>query len=138
MLPRFHDLGELQLAVLNVLWSHPQATVHDVQAALPTERKPAYTTVLTVLRNLEKRGLVTHTQADGGRRYHYSAVVTADDTARQMLKELLARHFGGSTLGLILHLLETEPLTTRDLQTLVEAILQVEARLDEAAPGQPP
>jgi len=123
-----HALGELQMAVLNVLWIRHPATVTEVLAALPAERKPAYTTVLTVLRNLEKRGLVRHETADGARMFRYRPLVTAQDVRDDILQDVLNRLFAGSPAVLIKHLLETEGLSLAELKDLQRAL-----RLQECA-----
>ena len=98
MLARAHDLGELQLAILNVLWTRQHATVHEVLKSLTGGRTPAYTTVLTVLRTLEKRGLVAHEAVEGHRMYRYRALVSAHDARGRFVSfpvieiAYLARH----------------------------------------------
>ncbi len=122
MTARLSELGDLQLAVLNVLWTRQAATVHEVRAALPSERKPAYTTVLTVLRNLEKRGLVAHEALEGARMFRYRPLVTAQDTRAGVLRDLIDSLFGGSPAQLVACLLETQPLSPTELRALHAAI----------------
>jgi len=118
MRKQIHALGELQIAVLNVLWIRPPSTVTEVLDGLPAERKPAYTTVLTVLRNLEKRGLVRHETANGTRMFRYRPVVTAQDVRDDILQDVLNRLFAGSPAILIKHLLETEGFSLAELQDI--------------------
>ncbi len=120
--PRIGELGELQLAVLNVLWTRQQATVREVLNALPNDRSPAYTTVLTVLRNLEKRGLVTHEQTEGTRMFLYRPLVSSHDTREDILQDVLNRLFAGSPAMLIKHLLQTEGFTLTELHELQRVI----------------
>jgi BlaI family penicillinase repressor len=129
MSARISDLGELQLAVMQVLWSSQAATVHEVLAAFPPERKPAYTTILTVLRNLEKRGLVTHDTATGTRMFRYRPLVTAEQTRRDILRDVLERLFDGSPALLVSHLLVSEEWTRADLRALGKALAARERAL---------
>jgi BlaI family penicillinase repressor len=122
MATRSHGLGELQLAVLNVLWTQRQATVHEVLAALPSTRKPAYTTVLTVLRNLEKRGLVAHEMSDGSRTFRYHPLISAYDARESILQDVLNRLFAGSPALLVKHLLETEGFTLEELRQIHQVL----------------
>ncbi|HLV81900.1 MAG TPA: BlaI/MecI/CopY family transcriptional regulator [Chthonomonadaceae bacterium] len=124
MRKQIHALGELQMAVLNVLWGQHPATVSEVLASLPLDRKPAYTTVLTVLRNLEKRGLVRHESAEGARMFRYRPLVTAQDVRNGILQDVLARLFAGSPAVLIKHLLETEGFSLAELQDIQRALTQ--------------
>ena len=120
-------LGELQLAIMNVLWSHQVATVHEVLAELPNERCPAYTTVLSVLQTLEKRGLVTHDTAPGSRMFHYRPVLSAHDARGEILQDVLTRLFAGSPALLIRHLLETEGFTLDELRD-IRRVIDVQER----------
>ena len=55
---KVHRLGDLQLNIMKVLWDRGEATVTDVHAALSGDRDLAYTTMATMLRKMEARGLV--------------------------------------------------------------------------------
>ncbi|HZP82707.1 MAG TPA: BlaI/MecI/CopY family transcriptional regulator [Chthonomonadaceae bacterium] len=129
MSERINDLGKLQLAVLNILWSRPDATVHEVLAEFPGERKPAYTTVLTVLRNLEQRGLVAHASVEGTRMFRYRALVSAADRRNGILQDVLHRLFDGSPALLIAQLLEMEAPSRAELQRIREAVEACARRL---------
>lgn len=129
MPPRPHELGELQLAIMNVLWTCKQATVHDVLAKLPGDRKPAYTTVLTVLRNLEKRELVTHDVTEGSRMHRFRPVVSSHDARGDILQDVLNRLFAGSPALLIKHLLETEGFSLEELSQIKRTLLAQEAAI---------
>jgi len=61
-------LGRLELQIMNVVWDRGKATVHDVKNAL-SRRKPAYSTILTMMRKLEVKGYLEH-EVDG-RTYVY-------------------------------------------------------------------
>jgi predicted transcriptional regulator len=133
MSTRINDLGELQLAVLNVLWMHRQATVHEVIAALPSERKPAYTTILTVLRKLEMHGLITHDTAEGARMYCYRPLVTAHEARDHILQDVMQRLFAGSPVLLVKHLLQTEGFTLSELRDLKATIAAQERAITGSA-----
>ncbi len=126
------DLGELQLAVLHILWANPAATVHEVVAALPPERASAYTTILSVLRKLEERGLVTHEACAGARMYRYRALVTLDDMRLEMVQELLLQLFDGSASQLVCHLVEAEMFTTAELSKIGMLLKPASAKLKKA------
>jgi BlaI family transcriptional regulator, penicillinase repressor len=119
---RGREMGELQLAVMNVLWTKKRATVAEVLEALPGERSPAYTTVLTVLRNLEKRGMVKHAQVEGTRKHSYRPIVSAHDTRGDILHDVLNRLFAGSPALLIKHLLTTEGFGLDELREIRQVL----------------
>src|SRR5262245_11419586 len=117
-MPRRHntELGQLQLAVMNILWTREHDTVHEVLGDFPANpKKPAYTTISTVLRNLEKRGLVTHEVAEGTRMFRYRPTVSARDTRLSILHDILKRLFDGSPVLLVSQLLETTKLSPEEL-----------------------
>ena len=60
------SLGELQRAVIEVVWELGEASVHDVRRQLAGRRKLAYTTILTVMQKLEKAGWLDH-RSEGNR-----------------------------------------------------------------------
>jgi BlaI family penicillinase repressor len=125
-----HALGELQLAVMNVLWTRREATVHEVLEALPLERRPAYTTVLTVLRSLEKRGKVTHEALEGTRQFRYRPLLSAHDARDDILHDVLNRLFAGSPVLLVKHLLETEGFTLSELRELHRVVESLEEKVN--------
>lgn len=115
---RLNELGDLQIAVLHILWRLGTATVHQVLAELSVERSVVYTTVLSVLRNLERRGLVLHESSPGARMFHYRAALGATEVRLQILHDLMMRLFDGSPTCLVEHLLEIQPLSDTDWQAL--------------------
>lgn len=112
---------------MRVLWDKQLATVHEVVAALP--RTLAYTSALTVLRILEKKGYVTHdAHPDGGRAHVYRPLVAAPLARRRHVRDLVDRLFGGQSAQLVVGLLEEEALTPEELQrmrTVIESRLAV-------------
>ena len=64
-------LTDAELRIMNVLWGRERATVGDVVDSLDGPRKPAYNSVLTILRILERKGYVTHEK--GRPRLHVDA-----------------------------------------------------------------
>lgn len=126
---RSHTLGDLQLAIMRVLWSRGEASVADVHQALLRERGLAPTTIATMLVKMEKKGVVEH-RADG-RRYIYSATVSEDDVKRSMVDELTDRLFGGDFDALVAHLLEEHRVTEADLAEIKQQIAEHDAQEDK-------
>ena len=116
---RTHRLGNLQLEIMRVLWSAGPRTVADVQQSL-TDSSLAYTTVATMLRKMEGRGLVAHDVQ--GRTFLYRAVVKERDVTRSMADDLLERLFAGSLADMVSHLLATHEVSRDELQKLESLI----------------
>jgi BlaI family penicillinase repressor len=117
--PEAYRLGNLQLRIMQVLWAGGAATVSDVKRGLGGEPL-AYTTVATMLRKMEDRGLVRH--EEHGRRFLYEAAVAEDDVARSMAGDLVDRLFAGSLTDTVSHLLETRDISAKELSRLEELI----------------
>jgi BlaI family penicillinase repressor len=94
----------LELTCLRALWRLGEGTVHDVRKAVSKERILAYTTVMTLLDRLEKRGCVARRKP--GRSYMYRPKVSRDAMREHAVKQLLADFWDGSVDGLQRYLRE--------------------------------
>ena len=121
------DIGSLQIRVLRILWKRGDGTVHEVLEGFPAGERPAYTTVLHVLRTLERRGLVAHTKQ--ARQHCYRPLVAADDVESGVVHSLLDRVFSGSAHRLVARLLESAPINPEELESIRALIEQREAEL---------
>jgi len=110
------QLGRVELEVMKVVWTKGQATVHEVKEALGRGRKPAYTTVLTTMRNLEQKGYLKHTTE--GRTYLYRPAVEKESVTQNLLGDLMDRLFEGSPVRLVNHLLDCETMSRDELGEL--------------------
>ena len=111
-------LGDRELDVMAVLWEVESGTVAEVREKLPADL--AYTTVLTILRNLEEKGFVSHTSEGRAHRYHPRLGQQA--ARRSVLSKLIDKLFHGSPEQLIAQLAEDHELTAKDLQRLRRSI----------------
>jgi BlaI family penicillinase repressor len=115
---------ERELDVMNVLWDTGPRTVSEVQARLSV--RLAYTTVLTVLRTLEAKGHVTHTEE--GRAHRYHPAVERSDARESAVDRLVDKVFGGSPEMLMTQLVSREALSEASLKR-IRALL--DERLEE-------
>jgi BlaI family transcriptional regulator, penicillinase repressor len=92
----------LELACLKALWGLGEGTVRDVRHMMVGNRNLAYTTVMTVLERLEKRGGVSRRKQ--GRSFVYAPKVSQDVLRRFAVKELIDGFFGGSEEALLEYL----------------------------------
>ncbi|MEA2666789.1 MAG: hypothetical protein QOI11_3733 [Candidatus Eremiobacteraeota bacterium] len=105
--------GELRL--MEVVWRLGRGTVGEVLEALP-EPRPSYSTVLTMLRILERKGYLAH---DGSARaYVYRPLVAREDAARHAVGHLVQSFFAGSPVALALSLVESDKPSDEELQRL--------------------
>ena len=110
---------------MEVLWDKGAATVGDVVDSLPKRDSVAYSTVLTTLRILEKKGYLRHVKA--GRAFVYEPVVGRDQARRSTILHLVSRYFEGSHGSLVLNILENEDLTGEELERLRRMIRRKES-----------
>jgi BlaI family transcriptional regulator, penicillinase repressor len=119
---RTYRLGDLQLKIMKALWDRGEASVADVLQALGPRAGLAYTTVATMLRKMEARGLVTHRSE--GRRFLYRPAVTPDAVTRSMADDILERLFEGRLADLLSHLLSTREVSREELRELERLIAE--------------
>lgn len=124
-MPKIEDLGPLELAVMRAVWRLSTATVREVLEALEAEgRKPAYTTVQTVMTRLEEKEFLRHKVA--GKTFHYRARVSESRVQRKLLSGLLEDVFGGAVGPLVTQLAETKKLRRKDIQALRDVVDSLE------------
>lgn len=119
-----NQLGELQLAILQELWRRGESAVSDVHAALYPTRQLAPTTIATMLKKMEARGLVTHRTE--GRRFLYRPAVTEDRVTRSMVSDLTERLFEGNAADLVSYLIR-EHIDAEELDDLNKLIAAAES-----------
>ncbi len=113
-----------ELDVMGVLWDRGPSTVAEVRAALP--EKLAYTTVLTVLRVLERKGYVSH--AAEGRAHRYAPRVERSEAGASALRRVTRYLFSGSPELLLTRLVEDEKLSEEEVRRMRDLL---ERRLRE-------
>jgi predicted transcriptional regulator len=120
--PKSPNMTDGELRLMRVLWEKGSATVGGVVEALKERPKPAYNTVLTLLRIMEKKGYVSHRK--DGRAFIFEPKVGRADASRSALNTLVNRFFDGSPRLLMLNLLEDEQLPPETLQQLKSMIAE--------------
>ena len=101
---RNHQLARLQLAIMQVLWDHGEATVAEVREALQDDRPLAYTTVATMLTKMERNGQVSHRTE--GRVHVYQPALHRERVSQSMVADLAGRLFNGDVAEMVSHLLD--------------------------------
>src|SRR2546426_371595 len=128
-MPSRHQLTELQLAILRVIWDRSEATVQDIWEALYAERGLAQTTVATMLSRLGRGGVAPGRPQP--RQYHYRAAVTEREVQHSMVGELTERLFDGDVTALVQHLLTGEDVSPGDIAKIRDMIEHVETKAPE-------
>lgn len=111
-------LTDREAEFMEVLWDHGPSTVAEVRERLKDE--PAYTTVLTILRNLESKEYVGPTK--DGRAHRYAALVERDVAQRSALRDLSAKFFKGSAEQLLTHVVSSQKLSDAQLDQIQQLL----------------
>ncbi len=117
-----HSLGDLQLAIMRVLWQRDEASASQVHQDL-AERGLALTTIATMLRKMETKGVVRHRSV--GRQFLYQATIVEGQVNRSMVGDLVERLFAGDSSRLVNHLLTEGEIDIDELEALRCKILAV-------------
>ena len=89
------DLAPLELECMNTLWPIGEGTVREIRDLLAPRRPRAYTTIMTIMDRLARKGVVERRKS--GRAYVYRANLSADEARRQALGQVVENFFGGSS-----------------------------------------
>ena len=124
-----------ELDVMKVLWQLGSGTVQQVIDALPpSETKPAYTTIMTMMKNLGEKGAL---EVDRGRQpFVYTPQVRREQVLRQRLESFVQTVFDGQAEDLVLHLVEESDLSPEDLRRIEDKIQKRAARESDARRGE--
>jgi len=121
-------LTDAEHRIMRVLWDRPRSTVANVVNDIQGPVQPAYNSVLTILRILEKKGYVAHEK--DGRAFVYSALVDSQQARRGALSQVLSRFFNGSRADLVMDLFGHE-------QADADELAKVRALLERDTAGRP-
>src|SRR5580692_5717472 len=129
-------LSKLELQIMETLWNRGECSIREIQEAFPESKRPAYTTVQTmVYRLLEGKGAVRIVKRIGNANI-FAAAISRDDAGRKLIDDLLAL-FGGRTKPVMAQLVETGKLTVEDVREAEQAILKL-ARSPKLARSKTP
>jgi predicted transcriptional regulator len=105
-----------ELAIMKVVWRLRSATVREVHDVLRRQRRDdlAYTTVLTMMRILEQKGVLAKAPDPDSRAHRYTPVHTQRQMMRLMVREFVDRVFDGAADSLVAHLVSDRKLSARD------------------------
>ncbi len=120
MRPASRTLTPLELELMKIVWHQGQVTVRDVYETLLARRRIAYTTVMTMMRVLERKGYVRAQREN--RAYLYRPTRPERQVLRSMVREFVDRVFNGSAHPLLVHLVEDRKLSPEQVEELERLI----------------
>lgn len=110
------QLTRYELEVMDILWRLGEAPVRQIQEAISERKRPAYTTVQTIVQRLEQKGAVRRVRKEG-HAFVFAPAITRRSAYRRVVNEILAL-FGGSARPLVAHLIDSGKLTLEELKEL--------------------
>ncbi|MFZ2493930.1 MAG: BlaI/MecI/CopY family transcriptional regulator [Thermoanaerobaculia bacterium] len=113
-------LTRLELELMDIVWNMEKASVREVQEAIPEKKRPAYTTVQTILNRLEEKGALRKARKIGNA-WIFEPVITRTKTHQRLIDELLEL-IGGSAAPVVSHLIDSGRLTLEDLKVIEERL----------------
>ena len=116
--------GELQRAIIEIVWEQGEATVREVWERLRQKKEMVYTTILTSMQRLERDGWLTH-RAEGNKNI-YMATKTRAQAGAGSVRKFLHKMFNGNAALLFQQLVEEDELSDKELHELKRLIDQKE------------
>jgi BlaI family transcriptional regulator, penicillinase repressor len=120
--------SDLELQVLTVLWDRGPSAVRDILEAIPDRKPRAYTTVLTIMQVMERKGLVDHTRR--GLAHVYRPKVRRRQVVRPLMRRMVRDLFGGRPAAAMQYLLSETDVDEQDLAAIRRMIDEHQARND--------
>ena len=119
-------LTNLELRIMEALWSHGPASVREVQESFPERDRPAYTTIQTTMYRLETKRAIRRVKKISNA-HIFEAVLSRAAAHRRIIDDLLSV-FGGRTQPVVAHLIESGKLTLDDLREAEETLRRLAAQ----------
>ena len=115
--------SDLEMQILSVLWDRGASTVREVLKAMPDGKQRAYTSILSVMQVMEKKGLLKHTNR--GVAHVYSPAVTRKTIIRPFMHKVVNEFFGGRPSAMMQALLTETPVSDAELARIRQLLEQV-------------
>jgi BlaI family transcriptional regulator, penicillinase repressor len=107
-------LTRLELQIMETLWTHEACSVREIQDAFPEDKRPAFTTVQTVVYRLEQKKAVRIVKKIGNANI-FEAAISRNAAENRLIDDLIAL-FGGRVKPVIARLIESGKLTMDDVK----------------------
>jgi BlaI family transcriptional regulator, penicillinase repressor len=122
-------VGKLELKIMQALWDLGASSVREIQESFPAKKRPAYTTVQTIVTRLEAKGAVRRAKKISNA-HIFEATLSRDATHGRFIDDLLGL-FGGRSQPVVAHLIESGKLTLQDIKE-AEKMLQAMANKEKS------
>lgn len=114
--PASPSLTDHELSIMRILWEESPQSVAGILESFPRKPKPAYTSLLTALKAMEKKGLVGHETE--GKAHLFHPLLQRAKYRRNALQRVLGKVFDGNAYDLAVNLIKTEKLVRSEIEAL--------------------
>lgn len=118
-----NGLSTLEADIMNIIWQHKRTTVREVHETMLEEGYIPYTTVMAAMNNMAQKGLLK--QNRNGKAYVYSAAVSRDAMAKNIVDGVVSKILGGVATPLVSHLLKLKK------EEDVDKLLELKKRIND-------
>jgi predicted transcriptional regulator len=129
------ELAPLELACMNALWPMGEASVREIRARMAAVRPRAYTTIMTIMDRLARKGIVSRRRV--GRAWHYRPNLSAEEARAHAIAQVVEGFFGGSAAALVAQLGKPSSVSSAPLVLEPPAPLDVHLHRKEEAKPEP-
>ena len=112
---KIKDLTKAEDQIMQILWRIDKGFIHDIRRYFP-DPKPAYNTVSTVVRILEKKGFVNHNTF--GKTHEYFPLISKKDYTRKFFQNFLSNYFSSSHKELVSFFTKNENIDIKELEEI--------------------
>lgn len=114
--PSSRSLTDHELSILQILWAVPHLTVSEIIQRIDKTPKPAYTSLLTAVQALEKKGVLAREK--DGQAHRYYPLLKKSEYRQKSIKSLLHKVFDGNAYDLAVNLFKSEELDAQDREKI--------------------
>ncbi len=111
---------ESELEILQVIWQKGKATVREVHESLSAFKDSGYTTTLKLMQIMHEKGLVKRN--DSSKTHIYEALITRENTQKQLVGKMINSVFGGSSSQLVMQALGSRQHSQSELQEIQQLL----------------
>ena len=119
-------LTKLELQIMETLWTRGELSIREIQESFPEDKRPAYTTIQTVVYRLETKQVLKRVKKVGN--FHIFAAAVGRDVAQKRLIDDLLALFGGRTQPVMAHLIDSGKLTMDDVKEAERTLRALERK----------
>ncbi len=112
------SIGNREMMILDIIWDNEELSVRDVFKKISLEEEIAYTSIMSTMQNMEKKGLLIHREE--GRAFIYSSCVKKGEVQGVLVKDLIDTAFKGSYENLIASLFNQKNISAQEIKDIAE------------------